>query len=305
MLGDQPVLPTRPLDAPAGGVADTSIARLFEMTSDLLATISHEGRFTLLNPAWEKVLGWSREELRAAPIEEYMHPDDHEQTFKIMQAHESAGEQTFTNRYRHRDGEWRWLLWSASRDGDTWYAAAKDVTDRIQLENQAVHDPLTKLPNRLLLLDRAKQAIARLDRSEGVVSMLFIDLDKFKAVNDTLGHEVGDELLVAISNRLADLMRDSDTVARLGGDEFVILAVDLESEAEAVALGVRVSKPSNSRWRSRPPKCRWPGVSASRSPATPPPTPKPCSGRPTWRCTAPRRPAASAPRSSTSACAPS
>jgi len=226
---------------PAGaGASDASIARLFEMTSDLLATISHDGRFTLLNPAWENVLGWSRDELRAAPIQEFMHPDDHEQTFQIMQAHESAGEQTFTNRYRHRDGEWRWLLWSASRDGDTWYAAAKDVTDRMQLESQAVHDPLTKLPNRLLLLDRAKQAIARLDRSDGVVAMLFIDLDKFKAVNDNLGHEVGDQLLVAISGRLAELMRDSDTVARLGGDEFVILAVDLESEAEAVALGERV-----------------------------------------------------------------
>src|SRR5271167_2788381 len=156
----------------SGGYADASIARLFEMTSDLLATISHEGRFTLLNPAWEKVLGWSREELRAVPIEEFMHPDDHEQTAEIMRSDESAGEQTFTNRYRHRDGEWRRLLWSASRDGDTWYAAAKDVTDRRQLEDQAnlaVHDPLTKLPNRLLLLDRAKQAIARLDRSDGVV----------------------------------------------------------------------------------------------------------------------------------------
>ncbi len=226
--------------SPADGAGDGGIARLFEMTSDLLATISPDGRFTLLNPAWEKVLGWTREELRAETIEKFLHPDDLEETREAMRAHESAGEQTFTNRYRHRDGEWRWLLWSASRDGDTWYAAAKDVTDRMQLENQAVHDPLTKLPNRLLLLDRAKQAIARLDRSDGVVAMLFIDLDKFKAVNDTLGHEVGDELLVAISGRLADLMRDTDTVARLGGDEFVILAVDLESEAEALALGERV-----------------------------------------------------------------
>ena len=238
--GDRQPQPNGQSGPPGGSPSDASIARLFEMTSDLLATISHDGHFTLLNPAWENVLGWSREELRAAPIQEFMHPDDHEQTFQMMQAHESAGEQTFTNRYRHRDGEWRWLLWSASRDGDTWYAAAKDVTDRMQLESQAVHDPLTKLPNRLLLLDRAKQAIARLDRSDGVVAMLFIDLDKFKAVNDNLGHEVGDQLLVAISGRLAELMRDSDTVARLGGDEFVILAVDLESEAEAVALGQRV-----------------------------------------------------------------
>ncbi|HWJ50021.1 MAG TPA: EAL domain-containing protein, partial [Solirubrobacteraceae bacterium] len=148
--------------------------------------------------------------------------------------------QTFTNRYRHRDGSWRWLLWSARRDGDTWYAAAKDVTDRRWLERQALHDALTHLPNRLLLMDRARQALARLHRSGGVVAMLFIDLDKFKAVNDNLGHNVGDRLLVAISERLAELMRDSDTVARLGGDEFVILAEDIDSDGEALALAERV-----------------------------------------------------------------
>ena len=289
--------------------ADASIARLFEMTSDLLATISHDGRFTLLNPAWEKVLGWSREELRAAPIEEFMHPDDHEQTSEIMQSDESAGEQTFTNRYRHRDGEWRWLLWSASRDGDTWYAAAKDVTDRMQLEtqaSQAVHDPLTKLPNRLLLLDRAKQAIARLDRSDGVVAMLFIDLDKFKAVNDTLGHEVGDELLVAISSRLAELMRDSDTVARLGGDEFVILAVDLESEAEAVALGERVVEAIEqpvALASTEVPMAGSVGISVASDPATDPETDAAGGRRGDVPGEGRRRQAA--PRSSTSACAPS
>ncbi len=138
--------------------------------------------------------------------------------------------ENFTNRYRHRDGSWRWLLWSARCDGDTWYAAAKDVTDRMWLERQALHDPLTRLPNRLLLMDRARQALARLHRSQGVVAMLFVDLDRFKAVNDNLGHDAGDRLLVAISERLAELMRDSDTVARLGGDEFVILAEDIDSE---------------------------------------------------------------------------
>jgi diguanylate cyclase (GGDEF)-like protein/PAS domain S-box-containing protein len=235
----------RALDAlrsPEPRNGEARIARLFEMTSDLLATISLEGRFTLLNPAWEQLLGWTREELQAQPIEAYMHPEDIERTLTLMHpgTREGAQLESFTNRYRHRDGSWRWLLWSARRDGDTWYAAVKDVTDRLDLERQALHDPLTKLPNRLLLMDRACQALARLHRSDGVVAMLFIDLDKFKAVNDNLGHDVGDALLVGVAERLEELMRDSDTVARLGGDEFVILAEDIDSADEAIALAERV-----------------------------------------------------------------
>jgi len=218
------------------------IARLFEMTSDLLATISLDGHFTLLNPAWQQLLGWSREELQAHPIHEFMHPDDVEPTLALMLAgtHQPAQMENFTTRYRHRDGSWRWLLWSTRCDGDTWYAAARDVTDRMWLERQALHDPLTRLPNRLLLMDRARQALMRLNRSNGVVALLFIDLDRFKAVNDNLGHEVGDQLLIGISDRLAEMMRESDTVARLGGDEFVILAEDIENDSEALALAERV-----------------------------------------------------------------
>ncbi len=220
----------------------TRIARLFEMTSDLLATISLDGRFTLLNPAWEQLLGWTREELRERPIRQFVHPDDVEQALGPMLDRDGAVREleNITTRYQHRDGSWRWLLWSARRDGDSWYAAGKDVTDRVWLERQALHDPLTSLPNRLLLMDRARQALARLHRSEGVVALLFIDLDKFKAVNDNLGHDVGDRLLRSVSERLAELMRDTDTVARLGGDEFVILAEDIEGDGEALALAERV-----------------------------------------------------------------
>jgi diguanylate cyclase (GGDEF)-like protein/PAS domain S-box-containing protein len=221
---------------------DPRIARLFEMTSDLLATISLDGRFTLLNPAWEQVLGWTREELQAKPMQEFIHPEDVEQTLALILAgnHRPAHLENFTNRYRHRDGSWRWLLWSARCDGDTWYAAAKDVTDRMWLEHQALRDPLTQLPNRLLLMDRTRQALARLDRSGGVVALLFIDLDRFKAVNDNFGHDVGDRLLISVSERLAEMMRDSDTVARLGGDEFVILGEEIETDEEALALAERV-----------------------------------------------------------------
>jgi diguanylate cyclase (GGDEF)-like protein/PAS domain S-box-containing protein len=226
--------------APRNGEA--RIARLFEMTSDLLATISLDGRFTLLNPAWETLLGWTREELQAGPIEQYLHPEDVERTLALMRAEgrDPVQMESFTNRYRHRDGSWRSLLWSARRDGDTWYAAVKDVTDRLWLERQALHDPLTRLPNRVLLMDRARQALARLHRSDGVVALLFVDLDRFKSVNDTLGHDVGDQLLVGVSERLAELMRDSDTVARLGGDEFVVLAEEIENAGEAMALADRV-----------------------------------------------------------------
>src|SRR5438309_1447903 len=84
------------------------IARLFEMTSDLLATISMDGRFTLLNPAWETLLGWTREELQAGTIEQYMHPEDVERTLALMRTggEDRAQLESFTNRYRHRDGSW-------------------------------------------------------------------------------------------------------------------------------------------------------------------------------------------------------
>jgi len=132
----------------------TRIRRLFEMTSDLLATISLDGRFTLLNPAWEQALGWSREELTARPMHELIHPDDVEQTLALVLAgsRHPAHLENFTNRYRHRDGSWRWLLWSARCDGDTWYAAAKDVTDREavallahRLVNRMFHHLATRL----------------------------------------------------------------------------------------------------------------------------------------------------------------
>ncbi|HEY1832855.1 MAG TPA: EAL domain-containing protein [Solirubrobacteraceae bacterium] len=243
MAENDSILPNQTIPSSAlAPVNEASVAKLFEMTSDLLATISLDGRFTLLNPAWEHLLGWTREELQSRPIEDFVHPDDKEQALTPIlagQGHPTEVE-NFTTRYRHRDGSWHWLLWSARRDGDTWYAAAKDVTDRMWLERQALHDPLTNLPNRSLLMDRARQALARLHRGGGVLAMLFIDLDKFKAVNDNLGHEAGDRLLVMVSERLAELMRDSDTVARLGGDEFVVLAEDIESEGEAMALAGRV-----------------------------------------------------------------
>jgi diguanylate cyclase (GGDEF)-like protein/PAS domain S-box-containing protein len=120
-----------------------------------------------------------------------------------------------------------------------WIGTVDDVTDRrraeSELTHQATHDVLTGLPNRMLLEDRLQQACARLTRSHDAVSVMFIDLDGFKAVNDTYGHTVGDQVLVEVANRLRQVLRSVDTIARLGGDEFVVFCEGLpESEVARI-----------------------------------------------------------------------
>lgn len=120
-----------------------------------------------------------------------------------------------------------------------------DVTEQRRTQalvaHMAHHDALTNLPNRLLFRDRLQQAVARVGRGE-VIALLYLDLDRFKPVNDNFGHAVGDALLQAVSDRLRATARSSDTVARLGGDEFVLIQVGIKEAAEAAALARRVVK---------------------------------------------------------------
>src|SRR5689334_17068995 len=108
------------------------------------------------------------------------------------------------------------------------------------LAHRVLHDPLTDLPNRTLFLDRLALALARLQRHEGAIAVLFIDLDNFKVVNDSLGHNAGDKLLVELGGRLRDAIRPSDTIARFGGDEFVVLCEDIREARDAVCVGERI-----------------------------------------------------------------
>ncbi|MDQ1485390.1 MAG: hypothetical protein QOJ62_1083, partial [Actinomycetota bacterium] len=123
-------------------------------------------------------------------------------------------------------------------------ASAREVTElrRVQneLAHQAVHDPLTGLANRVLLMDRLTQALLRMDRQPGPIAVLFVDLDHFKEINDTYGHDAGDRVLVEVAARLTALSRRSDTVARLGGDEFVVLGQSLSADDDVRVLADRV-----------------------------------------------------------------
>jgi diguanylate cyclase (GGDEF)-like protein len=122
----------------------------------------------------------------------------------------------------------------------------RDVSERLalleQLRHQAFHDSLTGLPNRALFDERLRRALVRLRRSGGFAAVMFVDLDDFKTVNDSLGHDAGDRLLVILADRLRGAMRQGDIVARLGGDEFVVLCDDLRSLDEISARTARIDE---------------------------------------------------------------
>ncbi len=151
----------------------------------------------------------------------------------------------------HRDGTSRWIEDRGTlihdTDSDTRFldGVLMDLTDRKHLEQRlaydAAHDPLTALPNRTLLLDHLDATLARAERSGTRTAVLFLDLDRFKLVNDAMGHSAGDELLVHFTRRLTSVLRESDLAARTGGDEFVIVCSDLAGADEATVIARRIS----------------------------------------------------------------
>ena len=134
------------------------------------------------------------------------------------------------------------VLAHAGDDGEPAYYSciARDTSERLSFERRLVHDPLTGLANRVLFVDRLEHALARSDRRTSTLAVICLDLDRFKVVNDSLGHDVGDELLVAVAERLGYVLRDEDSAARFGSDEFVLLCEDIRSEEQAMTVVARV-----------------------------------------------------------------
>jgi diguanylate cyclase (GGDEF)-like protein/PAS domain S-box-containing protein len=208
------------------------------------------------SPRWKQMLGYSEPELGDARGEWLgrVHPDDRAALTQALEAHLSGASHHFEHEHRiqHRDGSYRWVLARGMAVRDAQGRATRvvgsqtDVTDRKQaeqrLQHDALHDALTGLPNRVLFLDRLDQAIRRAQRAhpEAAAAVLFLDLDRFKLVNDSLGHQVGDQLLIAVARRLESAVRPPDTVARLGGDEFTVLLDGVTDVHEASLIAERV-----------------------------------------------------------------
>jgi diguanylate cyclase (GGDEF)-like protein/PAS domain S-box-containing protein len=241
------------------------------------------------SPRWKAMLGYAEHELGTAPEEwlSRIHEDDRELFEMRLAAHYKRLITHFEHEYRilHRDGSYRWMLcrglavWDEIGQVVRMAGSQTDITDRKAAEQRllhdALHDALTGMPNRVLFMDRLGHAITRSRRNtDYTFAVMFLDLDRFKVINDSLGHSAGDQLLTAIAGRLVSCLRPGDTVARLGGDEFIILLEDL-SDAGAASWGTS----SRKQWCAMPTRpCTTLRCAAKRAMWS---STRPCTP---WRC---------------------
>jgi diguanylate cyclase (GGDEF)-like protein/PAS domain S-box-containing protein len=225
--------------------------QLIENASDIVSIIEPDGLIRYQSPSVERVLGWTPDEMVGKNLSEFVHPDDVDELRRLVgELLNSPGASTAVEvRYYHSEGHWRSIEQVATNlTGQPGVRGilmnARDVTERreqqLKLDFLAHHDPLTNLPNRSVFDDRLHAAIAVALRTGTKLAVLFLDLDRFKNINDTLGHRVGDQLLVTVAHRLTSAIRDFDLVARWGGDEFTLLLPKISSTNDAIRASQRI-----------------------------------------------------------------
>ncbi|MHB1510117.1 MAG: sensor domain-containing protein [Acidimicrobiales bacterium] len=243
------------LEAEAKGALAKSEQRFrLAFENNMVGMVFVDSRNDILaaNNSFCQMIGYSKEEILAKGSAPFTHPEDKDlssQMHRRLTTGEAA-QVNYVKRYLHRDGRVIFVEVSKSPAGDetgavSYYVASiKDVTEEralsAQLSHQALHDPLTGLANRALFEDRLSKLHERTARKRGTSAVMLLDLDDFKAVNDTYGHHVGDQLLVELAHRLKMVTRGSDTLCRLGGDEFIYLAEELASPVEVEVVARRL-----------------------------------------------------------------
>ncbi len=234
---------------------------------DIVYILDNMGRFTFINKRVESLLGYKMKDVIGKHYSELVHEDDIEKAQFKFNERRTGNRASINielklkckNNEQARNFDNRILpieinsvgVYSSGEENTNkkfigTYGIARDITDRIEAEEiirfQAYHDMLTRLPNRTLLKDRLNQAITHARRNKTNLSVMFLDLDRFKVINDTLGHIVGDHLLQAVAMRLRHCLREGDTLARIGGDEFTLLLPEVNSREDAEFIARKIIK---------------------------------------------------------------
>jgi diguanylate cyclase (GGDEF)-like protein/PAS domain S-box-containing protein len=237
----------------AEGPEASHFRAIIESSDDAIISKTLDGRVTSWNQGAERVFGYHAEEMLGKSLL-LLFPSDRLEEERFIQERLLLGEKVdhFETVRLRKNGEPVHVSVTISpirdRQGNIIGASkiARDITRRKlaeeRLEHLAHYDALTDMPNRLLLSDRLHRAMAACQRNKHSLAVLYMDLDGFKAINDQYGHAVGDQLLVAVSNRVKAALREVDTLARFGGDEFVVVLVDVQSPQEWLPLVDRVLK---------------------------------------------------------------
>ena len=232
--------------------SEARFSSLVRHASDVVCILDHDTSIGYVSQSVDRVLGYHADTMTGTRLIDLVHHEDYNHVLRVLEHAAGAdASQPVALEFRVRDaiGEWHHLETLATNltqdpSVEGLVLNARDISDRKeferQLSHQALHDRLTGLANRVLFRDRVSHALTRQQRSHAPVAVLFLDLDDFKSVNDSLGHSAGDQLLCEVARRIGRCIRASDSAARLGGDEFAVLLDDVEDGSHAAEIAMRI-----------------------------------------------------------------
>jgi diguanylate cyclase (GGDEF)-like protein/PAS domain S-box-containing protein len=232
--------------------SEERFASLVQHSSDLITVVGADATITYQSPSSEHVLGYPAQELLGTRFDRIVAKEDAGRLLQLLadgSAYARRDGEVIECTLRHRDGGLRQFeILHTNLLGDEHVRGivlnARDISERKafeeQLAHQAFHDPVTNLPNRALFVERVRHAIGRARREQRELGVIFLDIDDFKTINDSLGHGAGDAALIDVAKRLSNSIRSSDTAARFGGDEFVVLLEDLDGTQTAMEVAERI-----------------------------------------------------------------